>query len=113
MHEMALCESVLGLIEEAARRERFSRVRTVVLALGALGHVAPEAMAFCFEAVSRGTIAEGATLKIERIPGRGWCPDCAREVPLDERFAACPECGGGHVTMTGGDDMRLRELEVE
>lgn len=113
MHEMALCAGILGLIEEAAEREPFCRVRKVVLELGELGHAAPEALLFCFDAVTRGTVAEGARLVIARVPGAGWCPDCARTVPLAERFAACPACGGHQVQLTDGDAMRVRELEVE
>jgi hydrogenase nickel incorporation protein HypA/HybF len=113
MHEMALCEGMVQLIEEEAVRQSFRRVRTVTLEVGALGHVAPEALAFCFEAVSRGTVAEGARLLVERIPGAGWCLDCGRTVPLSERFGACPDCGRRHVQMTAGDELRLRDLEVD
>ena len=112
MHEMSLCEGVVELVEEEARKGGFSRVRAVVLELGVLGHVEPEAMLFCFEAVSRGTIAEGARLEIERIAGAGWCLDCGRTVPLRERFGACPDCGRHHVQMTAGDELRVKELEV-
>ncbi|MDC7786998.1 hydrogenase maturation nickel metallochaperone HypA [Rhodoplanes sp. TEM] len=113
MHEMALSASVIALVEDAARRENFSRARVVVLELGELGHVEPEAMLFCFDAVSRGTVAEGARLDIVRVPGAGWCLDCARTVALSERFGACPDCGGRRVQMTAGDELRVRELEVD
>jgi hydrogenase nickel incorporation protein HypA/HybF len=113
MHEMALCEGVVGLVEDAARKHAFTRVRSIILEIGVLGHVAPEAMLFCFEAVSHGTIAEGATLVIERTPGAGWCLDCGKTVALQERFGACPDCGRHHVQMTSGDELRVRELEVE
>lgn len=113
MHEMSLCEGVVALVEDEAGRQGFSRVKTVVLEIGVLGHVAPEAMEFCFDAVSRGTIAEGARLSIERVPGAGWCLDCEKTVPLAERFGACPACGRHRVQMTAGDELRVRELEVE
>lgn len=113
MHEMALTESVVALVEEAARSEGFSRTKAIVLEIGMLGHVEPEAMQFCFEAVSRGTIAEGARLDIIRVAGQGWCLDCGKSVPLAERFGACPECGRHHVQMTAGDELRVKELEVE
>ncbi|RAI43095.1 hydrogenase maturation nickel metallochaperone HypA [Rhodoplanes roseus] len=113
MHEMSLSAGVIALVEDAARRERFSHARVVVLELGELGHVEPEAMLFCFDAVSRGTVAEGARLDIVRVPGAGWCLDCAKTVALTERFGACPDCGRRHVQMTAGDELRVRELEVD
>jgi hydrogenase nickel incorporation protein HypA/HybF len=113
MHEMALTESVVALVEDAARSQGFKRATAIVLEIGMLGHVEPEAMAFCFQAVSRGTIAEGARLDIVRVAGEGWCLDCGKSVPLAERFGACPECGNHHVQMTAGDELRVKELEVE
>jgi hydrogenase nickel incorporation protein HypA/HybF len=113
MHEMSLCQGVVGIIEDEARKQSFRKVRSIVLELGALGHVEPDAMLFCFEAVSRGTLAEGAKLVIARIPGAGWCLDCGKTVELTERFGACPLCGQHHVQMTAGDELRVREMEVE
>ena len=113
MHEMALCESIVGLVEDAARAQDFSRVKSIVLDIGVLGHVAPDAIEFCFAAVSRGTIADGARLVIERTPGAGWCLDCGKTVPLAERFGACPDCGQYHVRLTAGDELKVREMEVE
>ncbi len=112
MHEMALAEGVVDLVAEEAKRQGFTEIKAIVLEIGMLSHVAPEAMLFCFDAVSRDTIAEGAKLVIKRVPGAGWCLDCAKTVPLSERFGACPECGRHHVQMTAGDEMKVRELEV-
>jgi hydrogenase nickel incorporation protein HypA/HybF len=113
MHEMALAESLVQLVEEESRRQGFARVRVVRLEVGVLGAVEPEALRFCFDAVTRGSIAENAALDIVAVPGAGWCLDCARTVALAERFGACPECGRHHVQMSGGDELRLKELEVE
>lgn len=113
MHEMSLTESVIGIVEEEARRQNFVRVRAVVLEIGALACAEPESMRFCFDVVSRGTPAEGARLDIVLVPGAGWCFDCERTVVLTERFGACPACGQSRVRMTAGDELRVRELEVE
>ncbi|HUO54449.1 MAG TPA: hydrogenase maturation nickel metallochaperone HypA [Rhodoblastus sp.] len=113
MHEMSLTESVVEILCEEANRQGFSRVKRVWLEIGALSGVEPEAMEFCFDVVTRGTLAEGAQLEIIRTPGQGWCLDCEKDVALSERFGTCPDCGGGRVQMTAGDEMRVKELEVE
>jgi hydrogenase nickel incorporation protein HypA/HybF len=113
MHEMALIESVVEIIGEESRRHGFSRVKLVRLEVGVLGHAEPSALEFCFEAISRGTIAEGATLDIVSRPGEGWCFDCEKQTPLSERFGACAHCGGRRVQMTGGDELRVKDMEVE
>jgi len=109
---MALAESVIDLVEDAARANKVTRVKTVVIEIGALSHVSPEALRFCFDAVSRDSVAAGARLDIIAVAGAGWCLDCGKSVALAERFGACPECGQHHVQMTAGDEMRVKEVEV-
>jgi hydrogenase nickel incorporation protein HypA/HybF len=112
VHEMSLVESVVALVEDERRRQAFSRVRVVRLQVGALGHAEPDALRFCFDAIARGTVAEGARLEIDVRAGEGWCEACRRSARLDDRFADCPTCGGV-LRMTAGDELRLTELEVE
>jgi hydrogenase nickel incorporation protein HypA/HybF len=112
MHELSLAEGVLHLIEDAARRQAFSKVTTVWLEIGQLAGVEAEAMRFCFDAVARGSVAEGAQLEIIATPGSGRCLECSASVVLSEVFDACPQCGAQPVQVTGGTEMRVKELEV-
>ncbi len=112
MHEMALSRGLVDLIVERAAAEQVTQVTRVFLEIGALSHVAPEAITFCFDVVSRGTVAEGAKLEIARPPGRAWCAGCAREITIAARDEPCPECGGHGWMVTGGEELRVTELEV-
>jgi len=113
MHEMSLAEGIVQLIEDAARREGFSSVKLVALEIGRLSSVEPEALAFCFDAATRGSIAEGARLEIENVPGRGVCLQCAAEVEIENVYDPCPACGAFGLRITGGTEMRVKELEVD
>jgi hydrogenase nickel incorporation protein HypA/HybF len=113
MHEMALCESVIEIIEREAQRQRFSAVRAVWLEIGVLSHAEPDAMRFCFDAVSRGTLAAAARFEIIAVPGEAWCLACARTVPLAQRDQPCTHCGGHQLQVTAGDELRVKELEVD
>ncbi len=113
MHEMSLAEGVLQLVEDTARRESASRVKLVVLEIGRLSSVEPEAIKFCFEAVTHGSIAQGAALEIIAVPGAGWCMQCAETVPMSELYGACPKCDSHQVQPTGGTEMRVKEIEIE
>ena len=113
MHEMSIAESLVDLIEDEARREGFERVMRIGIKVGALGHVEPAALDFCFDAASRGTVAEGARLEMQIVPGSGRCPRCHSSVAIAQRYDLCPVCGQSHVEMTTGEELRLTELEVE
>jgi len=76
MHEVALAEGVLRIVMDAARASAAARVHTVWVELGALAHVEPDALAFCFDAVTRGSVAEGARLDIApAAPVTAFVPD--------------------------------------
>jgi len=113
MHEVSLIESVVAIVVDERRRQSFSRVRTIRLQVGALGHAEPDALRFCFEAVTRGTLADGARLMIDIVPGEGTCSACRLLFAMADRFAICPACGSLTVLMTAGGELRVSELEVE
>ncbi len=112
MHEMALASHMLAIITEQAETQNYDKVLRVCLEIGIFSDVEPEAMRFCFEAVTRDSLAENAVLEIERPLGQGWCMDCAQTVEMSDRLGSCPACGSAKVQITGGDQMRIKELEV-
>jgi hydrogenase nickel incorporation protein HypA/HybF len=112
MHEMALAESMLGIVEDTARRNGGSRVTLVRLEIGALSHVEPEALRFCFDAVTRGSLAERAALEIVTTPGRAWCMPCGDTVDLPRVGEGCPHCGSYQLQVSAGDEMRVSEIEI-
>ncbi len=113
MHEMSLAEGVLQIIEDHARSQGFERVTAVTLEIGQLAGVEVEALRFAFDVVTRDSIAEGARLEIDAVPGQGWCLKCSEPVALAALFDACPRCGTYQVQATGGTEMRVKELAVD
>ncbi|HEX9080218.1 MAG TPA: hydrogenase maturation nickel metallochaperone HypA [Desulfuromonadaceae bacterium] len=110
MHEMSITQGIIEICEQHAGGRR---VVSLDVEIGELSGVVPEAIEFCFEACSRGTRLEGARLKIIPIPGQGRCQDCGGETPLASVYGACARCGGYRVIITAGEEMRVREIEVE
>jgi hydrogenase nickel incorporation protein HypA/HybF len=112
MHEMSLAEGMLQIVDETARKNGATKVTAVRLELGALSHVEAEALRFCFDAVARGGVAEGARLEIVTTPGRAWCMPCGDTVELARLGDACPRCGGYQLQVTQGEEMRLKDIEI-
>ncbi|GAH74778.1 unnamed protein product, partial [marine sediment metagenome] len=38
---------------------------------------------------------------------------CSESVEIKQRYEPCPSCGGYQLQVTGGEEMRVRELEVD
>jgi hydrogenase nickel incorporation protein HypA/HybF len=109
MHELALMESIVAAVEERIRPARAARVR---LQIGRLAGVMPDALRFCFDVCTRGTGLEGAALEIDEIGGRATCRACGGEIAMESFLDACP-CGSFDVDLIAGQELRVKEVEVQ
>jgi hydrogenase nickel incorporation protein HypA/HybF len=112
MHEMSLCEGIREIVEDQARRHNAERIARVRLEIGRFSGVEKSALAFAFDVVMRGSVAEGAMLEMIDLPGKAYCYDCGGPVEIENRFDPCPDCGGGRLMPVSGDEMRIRDLEI-
>jgi hydrogenase nickel incorporation protein HypA/HybF len=113
MHEMSLCEGVLKILQMEAVKQGYNKVKMVWLEIGELSSVELGAMKFSFDVVMKNSLAEGAVLKIITLPGTAWCMQCSKNVLVKQRYAECPDCGSYQLQIVSGDEMRIKELEVE
>jgi hydrogenase nickel incorporation protein HypA/HybF len=113
MHEMSIAESILQIVEDAAAKQGFKRVTEVRLEIGVLSGVEPDALGFCLDVVLKDSVAEGARIEMELLPGQGYCIDCSATVPINALYDACIECGSYKVEATSGKEMRVKDLLVE
>ena len=112
MHEMSLCESIRAIVENQARAHGFARVTRLRLEIGRFAGVEKPALEFAFDAVMRGSPAEGAALERIDLPGHALCFDCGETVEIVGRLSPCPLCGGQRLLPEGGGEMRIRDMEV-
>jgi len=113
MHEMSLAESVREIVQETARASGARRVAAVRLEIGKLAQVEIEAMRFAFEVVKIGSLAHSARLEIVEVDGAAWCMKCGLPVRITQRGDACPTCSSYQLQVTGGDRMRVMDIEIE
>ncbi len=113
MHEMSLCESLLDILKTEAETAHFTSVKRITLEIGPLSTVEPEAMRFGFDVVMKGTLADGAKLDIVTEPAEARCLNCFELVTVSDRLSPCPKCGSTDLQISGGDALRIKELEVQ
>lgn len=113
MHEAGLANRFLTAALEEARDRGASRVMAVGARIGELHGVVDRHLAGFFEAMTRGTPAEGARLVIERVPARVVCPACGESVTGRPHFRQCPACGGRRLDTASGLELELTWMEIE
>ncbi|SHH74095.1 hydrogenase maturation nickel metallochaperone HypA/HybF [Ferrimonas marina] len=113
MHEMSLAEGILAIVEQQRAQSPFGCVKSIELEIGELAGVELESLLFSLDAVFKHSVADGAEVRVERLPGLAHCFNCDSEVPLSRRGESCPRCGGFQLHLIGGSEMRVKSLEVE
>src|SRR5262245_57027355 len=89
MHELGIA---LELVDAVTERAAGARVKRVVVEVGLLAAVLPDALDFCFGLACEGTPIEGAALSIVAEPARARCRACAEESRRTSLVARCA-CG--------------------
>ena len=112
VHEVGVMQSALELAEEQARLRGATRIHRITLRIGPLAGVEPEALAFAFDVVTTGTMAEGATLTVDAVPVVCFCETCAQEFAPADFVFACPRCGALSGEVRSGRELELTSLEV-
>jgi len=112
MHELSLCRAILDMVNEQTTGKNHTRVTKITLELGQLAAVDASALRFGFEAITKGTIAEDADLNIINIEGKARCETCQKTVTLKHYYDACDICGHFSLTVTQGEALRLKSIEV-
>ena len=107
MHEMSIAESILSIAEDYRVREGAERIAEVTLLLGEMAGVETESLSFCWQALTKGTAAEGARLSYHHLPLVGRCVACGREEKIEGYRFRCSVCSEPLETVSG------RELQVE
>ena len=112
MHEVSLMQDTVVIATRQAREAGAQRIHRIMMRVGALSGAVPETLEFAFEIVAKGTIAEGATLEIERVPVACYCPTCAREFEPSDLVCECTRCGRPSTDVRRGRELHLTSLEV-
>jgi len=112
MHELSVCQALLGQVETLAVQHRATAVAKVVLHIGPLAGVEPRLLQEAFPIASAGSIAEGAELVIEPLPIRVRCENCGAESEATANRLLCGACGDWHTQLLSGDEMLLASVEM-
>jgi hydrogenase nickel incorporation protein HypA/HybF len=113
VHELAIAQSIVSIVEESVTLDEGERVRTIEMVAGELTGIVPESLTFCFEFAAKDTVADGARLVIESVPVRGRCRGCGVEFAVEDYNFACNECSSTDIEMTSGRELFVKQVEVE
>lgn len=113
MHEMGIISGVLQAVTASAEQAGATKVTSVQLSIGRMTEAIEDVLVFAWEALSTGTMCEGAELKVKMVEPRSLCPACGTEFEHDRFHRACPNCGNALTELIAGREMQLDSIEVD
>ncbi len=113
MHELAITQDMFDIVMKQAAEATAQKVTRVKLVIGEMTGVVADSVQFYFDLLSKGTIAEGATINIKPVPAKVKCRTCGRESELKPFDFTCPHCGGTSLEVVAGNELVVESIEVE
>ena len=110
---MSLALDILDIVENTARNSNAATVKDIFIDVGALAGVMIPSLEFGLEVAKQSTCASEASIHIREIEGRGRCSNCDEIFPMEFYIETCPRCESNYLSITSGDELRVREIEVE
>jgi hydrogenase nickel incorporation protein HypA/HybF len=110
---MGITAEVITAVTHAAERENAVRVNRVTIMIGGLTAIMPDALHFAWEALTPGTVVEGARLEIIEVAGKSRCGECQTEFEHDQYDRICPTCGNFLCEVIAGNELRIDSVDVQ
>ena len=115
MHELAVTKSILNLALDQTARNGGTEILSIHLVIGELRNLEENWIQRYFDYIARGTLAQGATIKVTKTPVLFACQSCggsfSPDLRIDQRVV-CPHCGSFEYDLVSGRELTLEKIEV-
>jgi hydrogenase nickel incorporation protein HypA/HybF len=113
MHELAICQALIGEVAAVARSRRAMYVSDIYVSIGPLSGVEQPLMRSAFPLAAAGTVANDAALHLTEVPIRVRCTSCGLESDASVNRLVCRHCGDWRTTVLSGDELLLERVVLE
>ena len=113
MHERSLVKGLIEKVIEEGRNRRVGQIHEIRIEIGEFSGVEPLLVKSAFDEMAVEYWPTPVQLSIEVVPLTAICHVCESNFRVTDFRFFCPKCGGGEVTVTGGEELRLVSLRAE
>lgn len=114
MHELALAQSIVEVVEQHAGACQAARVKSVRLQVGEASGIVADSLRFSFEMLAGlSPLLAGAHLVIDSTPHRAHCRQCRQEFAVSHFVPQCPDCATWSAEIVSGTELQVLDMEIE
>ena len=112
MHELSLCDDLLGQVVAIAAKNNARSVESITVQIGALSGVEPLLLDSAFSMIKVGTVAEEAELILQTTPVIVICQICGTQSEVAANRLLCNACQSHETTLLSGDELILASVAL-
>ncbi len=121
MHEYSISAEIVKTVLDTAEKNDGKKVVSVQLEIGELALLNVEQVKFWIDELFKGTVAEGAKVRVKKIKAEIECTACGyRGGPTSDlknaanhlTLLSCPTCGSFQVDLKKGRECLLRRIQA-
>jgi len=121
MHEFSISSEIVRTVLDTAEQNEGKKVLSVQLEIGELALLNVEQVTFWIQQLFKGSVAEGAKVKVKMIKAHIKCESCKYTggIKSDHQDSfqhfipyTCPKCGSFQIKVEKGKECVLKRIEA-
>lgn len=113
MHELSIAQNILGIVNDTARQNNASVIKSIELEIGKFSGVEIDALNFALETLMQNTDLVSTEVIINDIVGEGQCKDCGSSFEMASMYVGCSNCKSNSVTIIAGQELRVKSINID
>ncbi|HOC88546.1 MAG TPA: hydrogenase maturation nickel metallochaperone HypA [bacterium] len=113
MHEISVAAALMRRVLAEKEARKIVRVSRIVLQIGPMSGIMPEALQFAYDSLRQGTLLEETELVFNSTELTTCCCRCMHRFDTRLMHTHCPRCGSDKLEIMGGDDFFIQYLVTE
>lgn len=105
--------AIQSVLNNILRRANGKRIKDIHLVIGNLVDMTDESIQSNWYHTIIGTLAEGATLHLRRVPAELQCMACFQKYHPDSLEFSCPRCGSVGAKVITGEEFSVESVDLE
>jgi len=113
LHELSITQEILEIVTKAVPAGQLGLVREIRLKIGEEGHLLPESLLFCFEALKADFGMPESKMELIRVPVTAECKSCGAVSPIVNQTYQCGSCKGTSLKVLTGNELQVTEILLD
>ena len=114
MHELGVVSHIIREVETVAKENNVSKVISLTLEVGEVSTIVPELFKDCFEWSKKKTeYMQECELNLVILAAVTYCQDCGETYSTTKHGKTCPHCGSNKTYLITGNEVTIKDIQVE